>query len=559
MNTFRTMVAGSLLLFGAAACADLEVTNPNNPGREVALTSAGDVESLIQGSFGQWLLGEQWDGDPTASPAFALSTQAFQWTSTAANFGILTYSRLPRSEIRNTVTHREYPVVDYSWNQNYRALSAVSTGLRAIEANEEWAEDLTPAGVLRAKIFGKFMQGLSHASIAVLYDKGFIIDETVAVLDESGAPAQLGEPKTYTEVMNAALGYFDAAIAMASSPGAASITIPSDWMFSTKGDANVTMTELIAISNSLQARFRASVARNPAERAAVNWAAVMADAQAGVKADWQLNQDQALTDLGVFLLAYPTLSTWGQMPLFIIGMADQSGAYQNWLSKPLGARYPTDPYPSGPRVLIRTPDKRFPQGNNEADQLKNQGTCTSSTCPALPYFRYSTGTQHNRPERGEWRWSWYRPLGVLQPNAYLTSHPWIKSDEMRLLIAEGLFRTGDLAGAANIINDTREKLAGLNPTNAAGLNTSCVPKLPNGTCGDLFEMLKWEKRLETYMTGPYHSSWYFDGRGWNDLYVGTPLQWPMPAAEAGVLGLPVTTYGGANEFSAPGSTYGFDK
>lgn len=558
MNTFRTMVAGSLLLFGAAACADLEVTNPNNPGREVALTSAGDVESLIQGSFGQWLLGEQWDGDPTATPAFALSTQAFQWTSTAANFGILTYSRLPRSEIRNTVTHREYPVVDYSWNQNYRALSAVSTGLRAIAANEDWADELGDDGVLRAKIFGKFMQGLSHASIAVLYDKGFIIDETVAVLDESGAPAELGEPKTYTEVMNAALGYFDAAIAMASSPAAGEITIPADWMFSgMEGDTD--MESLVQIAHSLKARYRASVARNPTERAAVNWAQVMADAQAGVTADWLHNQDQALTDLGVFLLAYPTLSTWGQMPLFIIGMADQSGAYQNWLSKPLGARYPTDPYPSGPRVLIRSPDKRFPQGNNEADQLKNQGTCTSTTCPALPYFRYSAATQHNRPERGEWRWSWYRPTGVLQPSAYYTVHPWIKADEMRLLIAEGRFRTGDLAGAATIINDTREKVAGLNATNAAGLNTSCVPKLPNGSCGDLFEMLKWEKRLETYMTGPYHSSWYFDGRGWNDLFEGTPLQWPMPAAEAGVLGLAVTTYGGANEFSAPGSTYGFDQ
>lgn len=558
MNTFRTMVAGSLLLFGAAACADLEVTNPNNPGREVALTSAGDVESLIQGSFGQWLLSEQWDGDPEATPSFALSTQSFQWTSTAANFGILTYSRLPRSEIRNTVTHREYPVIDYSWNQNYRALSAVSTGLRAIEANEDWAEDLGEEGVLRAKIFGKFMQGLSHASIAVLYDKGFIIDETVAVLDESGAPAQLGEPKTYNEVMNAALGYFDAAIAMASSPAADGITIPADWMFSGMG-ADTDMDDIVRVSHSLKARYRASVARNPTERAAVNWAAVMADAQAGVTTDWLHNQDQALTDLGVFLLAYPTLSTWGQVPLFIIGMADQSGSYQAWLSRPLGARYPTNPYPTGERVLIRTPDKRFPQGNTQAEIAAGQGTCTSTTCPALPYFRYSTSTQHNRPERGEWRWSWYRPLGVLQPDAYYTVHPWIKADEMRLLIAEGLFRTGNLQGAADIINVTRVGVAGLNPTNAAGLNTSCVPKLPNGTCGDLFEMLKWEKRLETYMTGPYHTTWFFDGRGWNDLFEGTPLQWPMPAAEAGVLGLPVTTYGGANEFAAPGSTYGFDQ
>lgn len=554
MNAFRTMVAGSLLLFGAAACADLEVTNPNNPGREVALTSAGDVESLIQGSFSQWFLGEQWDGDPESSPSFALSTQAFQWTSTAANFAILTYSRLPRSEVRNTVTHRDYPTVEYSWNQNYRALSAVSTGLRALEANEDWAEDLGEEGVLRARIFAKFMQGLSHASIAVLYDRGFKIDETVQVLDESGAPADLGEPIGYAELMTAALAYFDQAIALASSPAAAEVIIPADWMYSAGGD--VDMEQLVQITHSLKARYRASAARNPAERAAVDWAKVVADAQAGLQEDWLLDQLTAATELGTFLLARPVLTTWGQMPLFIIGMADQSGAYQSWLNQPLGSRYPLIPYPSGSRVLIVSPDKRFPQGATQAEQVASQGTCTASTCPSLPYFRFSTSVSHNRPERGEWRWSWYRPLGVVQPSAYLDVYPWIKADEGRLLIAEARFRAGQLQAAADIINETRVGVGGLNATNAAGLNTSCVPKLPNGTCGDLWEMLKWEKRMETYFTGPNYTTWFYDGRGWGDLYINTPQQWPMPAAEAGVLGLTVTTYGGgANEFSAPKSTY----
>jgi hypothetical protein len=86
-----------------------------------------------------------------------------------------------------------------------------------------------------------------------------------------------------------------------------------------------------------------------------------------------------------------------------------------------------------------------------------------------------------------------------------------------------------------------------------------VPKLPNGNCGDLWEMLKWEKRMETAFTGIAIGNWYFDGRGWGDLYLNTPLQYPVPCQELQVLQLlPCNTYGGAGgEFSAPASSYGY--
>jgi hypothetical protein len=99
----------------------------------------------------------------------------------------------------------------------------------------------------------------------------------------------------------------------------------------------------------------------------------------------------------------------------------------------------------------------------------------------------------------------------------------------------------------------------LNATDAAGTNTSCVPKMPNGQCGDLWEMLKWEKRHEAQWTGVAGANWWFDGRGWGDLWKDTPVQFPVPCKELQVLQmLPCTNFGGpGGESGAPMSSYAF--
>jgi hypothetical protein len=70
-------------------------------------------------------------------------------------------------------------------------------------------------------------------------------------------------------------------------------------------------------------------------------------------------------------------------------------------------------------------------------------------------------------------------------------------------------------------------------------------------------MLKWEKRMEVNMQGLFGAPWYFDSRGWGDLWFGTPLQFPAPCKELQVLQLlPCYTFGGmAGDMGSPGSTY----
>ena len=41
--------------------------------------------------------------------------------------------------------------------------------------------------------------------------------------------------------------------------------------------------------------------------------------------------------------------------------------------------------------------------------------------------------------------------------------------------------------------------------------------------------MKWEKRVETSFTS--YGQWFIDARGWGDLVVGTPLEWPVPYQE----------------------------
>jgi hypothetical protein len=137
--------------------------------------------------------------------------------------------------------------------------------------------------------------------------------------------------------------------------------------------------------------------------------------------------------------------------------------------------------------------------------------------------------------------------------------PYISYREQRLLAAEAQYRLGNMGAAADIINETRVA-AGLNATNAAGLNTSCVPKLPDGSCGDLWEMLKWERRMEASHEGHYlMAPMYFDSRRWGDLMEGTIITFPVPCRDAQLeTGIECEDRGGVGGVgAAPRGNYGY--
>lgn len=539
----RAVVFGAALLFGVVGCADLAVENQNEPDAGRALGTAGDIESLIGGSYMNWYLANgAYEG-----MTMALGNMAFEYGSSAANAGAVFYSSIPRPEVVNGPSGTYYPNLAWVYERTYRALAAVSSGLNALE-DPEIADELGSERVRRARAFGKFVQGLGHATLAVMFDKAFIIDET-SVTIEDGVPVFTMEPSPYSQVMEAALDYFDEAIAIAKE---GSFTIPVTWM-----SVEVSSDELIRLAHSMKARYRAAVARSPQEREAVDWRAVLADVEAGITGDFETDivyvRSNWHSDMAQLYMSQYGAS-WAFTMYWIEGMADTSGLYQEWLSLPVGARHPQDGLSKD--FLIQTPDLRFPKGATIEEQAANPGK----------YYRIVTNSegkpiftsQWARPDRGTWRWSFYDDTESRAHNAWLhgttTRIPEVLYRSQRLLAAEAHYWLGDLDLAANIINETRTE-NGLNATDASGTNTSCVPKLPNGDCGDLFEMLKWEKRMESKLLGIMHAEGFFDSRGWGDLYRGTALHFPIPGVELQTLNLPAYTFGGGGEGSSPGSSY----
>lgn len=499
------------------------------PWPSVAVTLDGadpaDIEVLIGRGYNAWFNGSY----NYYGPGLFLSVQSFQHTSPWANAGMEYYGRIPRNAIENNTTNQYYGNFTRPWHYAYRAITAVSGGLGALE-DPTVATVLGPTAVLRDRAYGYFVLGMAHATLAILYDQAFVVDETTG-------PGQLSL-QPYDDVMTAAMGYFDQAISLS---GQGSFTLPYGWM-----QDNVDNGRLARIAHSQKARYRAAVARTPAERQAVDWPSIIADIQSGITSDFTPFMD-GLNGWTMEVIQYGSHPAWSQLPYWIYGMADQGVDYQTWLAQPILEKTPNPP---GDTILIITADTRFPRGSRVADQRANPGLYFSSP--------FDIASVWVRPDRGTWRWSYYRETRWGSYHSTTVGNlEEISLDAMRLLEAEGRYRMADMAGAAALINPSRTA-AGLAGTDAAGTNSDCVPRLPDGSCGGLWEMLKWEKRMQVQMEGLLGAPWFFDSRGWGDLWEGTPLQFPVPCATLQELGMGCYTFGGVGgPMAAPKSTYAY--
>jgi hypothetical protein len=149
------------------------------------------------------------------------------------------------------------------------------------------------------------------------------------------------------------------------------------------------------------------------------------------------------------------------------------------------------------------------------------------------------------------------------------NYPIMTRSEMRLLAAEGYIRTGNYPAAVALIDASRVTTGGL-PSLAGIVDTltpipggvSCVPRIPDAAagfnaskCGNLWDAMKWEYRIETAYTG--YGMWYFAGRGWGDLPQGTALYWPVPYQEMDTRAQTFYSAGGVGGVGgAPNGNYG---
>ena len=554
MSKLRHIVAGVLAL-GFMACKDtLVVENQTDPDRDRALGRPADVEAFIGSTYAQ--IQNATLGGSNDDLQTQLQVMGMENTSALANFAMGPRGSIPRTTIENT----RNSTGDVG---NFRDFTVLHRAARMAVIGIARLNVLTLGSAqqdARARSFARFVQGVAFGNLALAYDSS-------AIVSEADDPQAIVPLSGYQAVMAAALVELDSAVTIARAAPTA-FPLPTGWI---NGNALDT-TGYFRLIRSYKARFRASVGRSPAEREAADWNSIIADANAGITADFNIAMNPAAGwDVVWPVQAFATgPANWHQMSQFWMGMADGGGGYDGWLATTPANRA---------AFLVVSADRRFPQGASRgaqnADTLRNGfRTFTGAASQGgvgLPYVR---NRQAGEDQPGQ-------PLQISMYDFYrsrsffvagrIGNYPVMTRAEIRLLAAEGYIRTGNIAAATVRIDSSRVTIAGL-PTVSAMTDTiaaipgagACVPRVPDAAapagaykgskCGNLWDALKWEYRMETMYTG--YGMWYFAGRGWGDLPQGTALYWPVPYQEMDTRRQAFYSAGGGGVGSAPNGNYG---
>ena len=264
-------IAGAVFSLGACSEESLEVTNPNDPETERVLATPKDAESLLGSYYRRWHVAMH----GTLSNVWGMtSVMSFANYSSLANNCMNARGGIPRpindnsvSNVCSTEQHRLY----FFHGEVARVASNILDRF-----NQDGYTLNDAASDHRARAFAEFLRGLSHGYLALFYDSSAVV-----------VPGQPGDDpgvlRGYMEVMDSAISALNSAITHAQAADAAGgIEIPTAWI---NTPVAMEMPEFIELIRSYRALLRATVARNPAERAAVDWAAVIADAQNGITED----------------------------------------------------------------------------------------------------------------------------------------------------------------------------------------------------------------------------------------------------------------------------------
>jgi hypothetical protein len=522
MSKFR-FVACAFFVAGIMACSDtLVVQDPNDPDRDRALGRPADVEAFISNTYAQ--IQNATLGGSNDDLQTQMQVMGMENTSALANFAMGPRGAIPRTPIENTRNStgdvgnfRDFTVL-------HRAARMATIGIAAMNKLGTLG---SPAADARARSFARFVQGVAYGNLAMAYD-------SASLMSENDDPQAIQPLSDHLAVLDAAYVMLDSAIEIArANPG--SFPLPNTWISGIALDT----TGFFRLIHSYKARFRAGVARSPAERDAADWSAIIADANAGITADFNIAMNPtAGWDVIWPVQAYATgPANWHQMSQFYMGMADKSGGYDAWLATTPANRAP---------FLVVSDDKRFPQGATRAAQNADTLRPNYRTFTGFPYVR---NRQAGEDQPGQ-------PLQISMYDFYrsrkfftdsrISNYPIMTRAEIRLLAAEGYLRTGDVAAATVRIDSSRVTNGGLPKVDGVLTDTiapvpgasACVPRVPDAAaatpyraskCGNLWDALKWEYRMETAYTG--YGMWYFAGRGWGDLPEGTALYWPVPYQE----------------------------
>jgi hypothetical protein len=443
-------------------CGDvLDVANENNPDFETVTdgktATPEDMEVLASGLFNTIFQGEHRYG----GAEMMLATAADHATCSHGNAGMWHMSDEPRNLAwDNTPNYTNEGNSRYGYERWYSTIGSAVTVLKNFDGT------IPVAGNERTVAFAKFALGLAYGNLALVYDRAHHFDNVVQPENAfSGA-------KSYQEVAALAVGYLDEAIALTNG----SFSIPASWLGTA---ADVSGADFKKIINTSAARILSYMPRNKTQLNAVDWNKVKTYADNGITSDWMINMDGTTRWYfeGGDYLTYPG---WGRVDMYVVNMMEPS-LPQHWENSP------TFPHPAEPATSL---DARL---QSDFEYLASNS------------FRIDRGYHHFSCYRSKRYDDIYENAIGLKAQVMLA--------ENDMLRAEARAYTGDLAGAAAIIN------AGTRVTRG-----ELAPVAENLT--DIIQAIHHERHVELYTTGM--GIQFFEMRKLDLLQTGTPLHLPNP-------------------------------
>ena len=513
----RFMRASSLLaVLALAGCGSLEVTNPNAPDAKRALSDPAALEAVAGGTMRTWFNGyEGCEGN------CVLVTQAQTFSASWNNWNMNFYSSVDADGKRLTRPWQNDPAaagrtsIEIPWGKMYSTISGASDVLKAIRTDKVVVNNA--ADTKRAEAVAELMLGASLMYVALNYDKGYIVDETVDV-----TTLQYSNRK---QVRDAAIVKLQSAATIARANPFATVAA---WT----GGRSYTNTQISQIANTMSAIALAYYPRSAAENTAVNWAQVLTYTNAGISSGTAF--DFVYVGDGCVSFCHEIL-TWFD--------AFDTGRVHTRVANLLDPVTQATPWPLTGNPVPNSPDKRLGDGSfGDASISAGFGT-NPKTARAGTDFVYSRDVIF-RPSRGSYHQSnighiRYDLTGLQDPSGIYSGFgpaPVISATQNDLLKAEASIRGGDLATAVTLINRTRVGRGGLAPAavadGAAGLTTK----------------LGYENEIELLGLG---AATYYWRRRTDALLAGTPREMPVPAKELGVKKEALYSWGGAGALNSP--------
>lgn len=469
---------GALVISGCKK--DLTVANNNQPDFEKVYASGDDLSNLASGLFNTWYNGTH----SYSGMQMFLATSADNVTCSWGNQAMRDMSWEPRKEWNNAPNYTYESTTKYTFDKMYGVINTASNIIKAMDGGVNIG--VAGADNDMVKAVCRFNMGIAYGVLALNFDRAFIVDEKTTI-----PGAQLKDAKPYGDIGTAAIGYLTNALTFCNT----SFSIPKEWFGTAAALSN---TQLKAMINSMIARIMSNMPRNLTELAAVNWASVKTYADAGITSDFNVMNDgynKWYAEAGDYL----TFPGWGLTDMYVVNKLDPT----------MPAHWDDDPaFPAPPKSTNPNADKRINTDFEYVPSVWLQAT--------RGYYHWSN-----------YRYSRYDGVYALGEGPL----PEMEKAENDLYRAEARAYTGDLAGAASIINTgTRVSRGGLPPVAA---------DLPS-----IKAAIHAERHIELYVSAM--GLQFYEMRKLNLLQKGTPLHLPLPAKTLETLAesLPFYTFGG---------------